>query len=415
MDEGSAAFHAASANQGLANCQQCHGAKLDGLGGTAAVSCASCHGASWATTCTMCHGGNDDATGAPPKATWANGGDAVRVGAHTAHLSATHALANPVACATCHTVPADAFEARHIDGATAEIKFAGLAARGVTPSWDRASATCSSTYCHGATLSGGAQKAPVWTTLDGTQRACGSCHGAPPANAYHTRTDLSCGSCHTGYSAAAVVARTHVDGNLDYSVTCTSCHGDSARAASGAAPPAGTHGETATTSRAVGAHLKHLQGGSWTNGIACSECHAVPTSMLHANNTVDISWGPLARAGGSAPAWNRTSNTCSSNWCHGAKLTGGTDTTPIWTRVDGTQDACGTCHGRPPSSGEHGEHRGEASCGDCHATGYSTTAVNKTLHVNGVLDVKGARIRSWDPVTRRCYPTCHGSESWGSR
>jgi predicted CxxxxCH...CXXCH cytochrome family protein len=136
--------------------------------------------------------------------------------------------------------------------------------------------------------------------------------------------------------------------------------------------------------------------------------------MTHPNGTVTLSWGPLATAGGSAPAWNRTGNTCSGIWCHGAKLTGGTDTTPIWTTVNGTQDACGTCHGLPPRSGSHGEdeHRGRP-CGYCHGGAYTGTVADKPRHFNGKLDVDGPYIRSWSPATRSCYPTCHGRETWG--
>ena len=53
--------------------------RLDGVGGVSTVACSTCHGSSWATTCTMCHGGVDNTTGAPPKATWGQGADLVRL------------------------------------------------------------------------------------------------------------------------------------------------------------------------------------------------------------------------------------------------------------------------------------------------------------------------------------------------
>ena len=413
-DPASSGFHAFSANAGLGACQACHGADLSG--GSAGVSCAQCHGSDWKTSCVTCHGGKDDLTGAPPRTTWGNGADAVRIGAHGAHVRAAHGLSRPIDCALCHLKPQDAFSPGHIDEATASVSFAGLAAQGTAPAWDRASASCSSTYCHGATLAGGTNKSPRWTSVDGSERACEACHGAPPANAHHARADLDCSACHgTGYSALAgtVAPATHVDGKLDLSLTCTSCHGDPARAASiAAAPPSGTHGETAATSRAVGAHLQHLQGGILAAPIACGECHAVPTSTVHADGTPALTWGPLARTGGSVPAWSAASATCSSNWCHGAKLTGGRDTTPIWTTVNGTQDACGTCHGLPPSSGRHGQSEHRVSCGYCHASGYSSTTVSAALHVDGKLEVQGTRIRTWNATTKACQPTCHGTETW---
>lgn len=418
MDPASAGHHAPAANSDIASCQGCHGAALDGVGGSSGIACATCHGATWRTNCTMCHGGGDTQTGAPPRATWGNAGDPARVGAHTAHVAATHALSRPVACGACHLTPADALSPGHLDQATATVTFGGLATQdGATPTWSRAALTCAGAYCHGATLSGGGQTTPLWTLADGTQRACGSCHGSPPPAPHPA--NASCDRCHPGYTAASVTQATHVDGRLDISVTCASCHGDAARAATAlnpqlaAAPPVGTRGETATTARAVGAHLVHLQGGSLSDGVGCGECHLVPAAMLHADGAVALAWGPLASAGGSTPVWTQGTSTCSSTWCHGAKLTGGTDTTPIWTKVDGTQDACGTCHGRPPPSGRHGmsEHRGR-SCGDCHAPGYTTTAVDRALHADGRIQVQGWRIRSWDPVTKSCSSTCHDRETW---
>ncbi len=418
MDTASSGFHARAASAGIASCQGCHGAALDGVGSASGIACSVCHGAAWKTTCTMCHGGLDNQTGAPPMATWGNGADAVRVGTHSAHVAATHALSQPIACAACHVTPADALAPGHIDQPTATVTFGGLATQGgAAPTWNRAGPACAGTYCHGATLGGGSQKTPVWTLADGSQRACDSCHGAPPPPPHPA--NASCDRCHPGYTSTSVAQATHVDGTLDFTATCASCHGDPARAATAlnprlpAAPPLGTRGETATTARAVGAHLQHLQGGTLSSGVACGECHAVPTSMLHADGTVALTWGPLATARGATPAWTPATSTCSSNWCHGAKLGGGTDTTPIWTRVDGTQDACGTCHGLPPRTGKHyeDEHRGR-SCGDCHAPDYSRTAVDRALHVDGQIQVQGSRIRSWDAATRSCQPTCHGRETW---
>jgi len=290
MDQTSTGFHAFAADSGIASCQTCHGAALDGVGGTVSVSCAQCHGATWKTSCTMCHGGTDNQTGAPPRTIWGQSGDAVRVGAHTAHVGATHALSQALDCGVCHVKPTDALSPGHLDGVTATVTFSGLATQtlATAPTWDRTGGTCASTYCHGATLAGGTAKSPVWTTLDGTQRACNACHGAPPPNPYHTRGDLSCSACHpAGYSATTVAQATHVDGKLDYAVTCTSCHGNPTGTGTvAAAPPTGTHAETATTTLAVGAHQTHLQGNAIAGPVACTECHTVPTSVLHANGTV---------------------------------------------------------------------------------------------------------------------------------
>src|SRR5512133_531951 len=373
MDRTSPQFHAAAANAGLAACQSCHGTSLDGVGGSTVVSCATCHGATWKTSCVMCHGGTDGQSGAPPKTTWGNAADAMRVGTHTAHLSATHGLSRPVACDACHVVPTDALAAGHLNGATATVTFSGLAALGVSPppAWDRAQGTCANTYCHGGTLSGGAQRSPVWTLADGTQRACTSCHGAPPPSP-HPQSD-ACETCHPGYGATTVNTATHLDGKVDVILSCSSCHGS----ATSPAPPRGTHGETATTTAAVGAHQTHLSAGT-----ACSACHPVPSIMEHTNGTVEL----VAGLG-----WDGAR--CTSTYCHGTTLSGGTNAAPIWTVVDGTQAACGTCHGSPPPP----PHPLNPACGTCHR-GYTATTVNPATHVNGNIDVLPLDCNS-----------CHGS------
>ena len=594
-DRTSAGFHAYSANNGLSNCQGCHGAALDGVGGTATTSCAQCHGATWKTNCVMCHGGTDNQTGAPAKTTWGNTADAVRVGTHTAHVAATHGLAAAVACATCHVQPVDALAAGHVDGGTSEVVFSGRAIQGVVTAtaWTRATATCSNTYCHGATLQGGTATAPVWTRTDGTQRACNSCHGAPPppphststgcatchgagysattvnvathmngvldvsgmtctschgtagraatalnpqlpaappvqvsghpasavgahqahlvntrlrsaaiactechvvpsstshstgvvdmtwgtlarsaavvptwtgatctnychgatlvggtakaptwiggatqaactschglapANAYHTRTDLACGACHTGYTATTVNAANHINATLDYTVGCTTCHGNSAQTASQAAPlfaapPTDARGNTAITSRGVGTHQIHLVNGTLRNALACSECHTVPSSQLHANGTVEVVWGTLARTGAVNPAWNGTG--CSASYCHGNFRNGNTTYVPTWTVV--AANKCGTCHGTTANPAPGGTHPGVAatSCGTCH-TGYTGTTVNLTNHMNGTVEVTSNHPAGWNAGNQHGYQAnltglagckgCHGTDLAG--
>jgi predicted CxxxxCH...CXXCH cytochrome family protein len=62
------------------------------------------------------------------------------------------------------------------------VVFGGMAlAQGAAPSWSRATATCSATYCHGGTLAGGSNTAPDWSKPGLGQAACGTCHGLPPA------------------------------------------------------------------------------------------------------------------------------------------------------------------------------------------------------------------------------------------
>ncbi len=67
----------------------------------------------------------------------------------------------------------------------AELSFSGVAlAHGATPEFVNGS--CQATSCHGAVVPGrrpfGAARntTPTWTRVDGSQAACGSCHGIPP-------------------------------------------------------------------------------------------------------------------------------------------------------------------------------------------------------------------------------------------
>jgi predicted CxxxxCH...CXXCH cytochrome family protein len=246
MDQSSTGFHAFDANKGLAACQACHAQDL--TGGTTGVACAQCHDlnlptgiTTWKQNCLMCHGAAVNATGAPPRTTWGNGADLVRVGAHTAHVTASP-ISQAFDCAICHVKPADALAPGHIDGPTATVTFNGLASGSGTPApaWDRASATCSNTYCHGATLASGTNTTagagplvprnttPIWTVVDGTQASCGACHGLPPdtgQHAVHAGLGRDCYLCHNWpYSTrldlgppAADPAR-HVNGAKDVSL-----------------------------------------------------------------------------------------------------------------------------------------------------------------------------------------------------
>lgn len=72
--------------------------------------------------------------------------------------------------------------------------------------------------------------------------------------------------------------------------------------------------------------------------------------------------------------------------------------------------ACGTCHAIPPANGKHAFHNSLASCATCHGTGYSTTAVNATVHANGVKNL--TTTIGWNATNRSCSNSCHGSKSW---
>ena len=176
---------------GSAACAACHGTDLGG--GVSGTSCEKCH-PGFRQNCTFCHGGTDNETGAPPEAvSGAVETTHAGVGAHSAHL-ATSTWRSPIQCSACHAVPEEALTEGHMSG-KAEVKIAAAGEdedEVLSPKFDGGS--CSSVYCHGASLSGGTVTEPKWTKVDGSQAKCGTCHGLPPTEDHPSMTN--CSMCH---------------------------------------------------------------------------------------------------------------------------------------------------------------------------------------------------------------------------
>ncbi|MBK7400361.1 MAG: CxxxxCH/CxxCH domain-containing protein [Myxococcales bacterium] len=151
--------------------------------------------------CGACHGKGDD-----PFPT---------TGPHPAH--AAPKSSKPVECTTCHVVPTS--RVGHPSGkAAATVTFAGLATwRGLSPTYDATTKTCSNVYCHAG--AGGALTAPTWVA--GTV-VCGSCHSIPPPPSHTTSTGCGVGFCHNGAISGGVIttkgAAHHVDGQIDLNI-----------------------------------------------------------------------------------------------------------------------------------------------------------------------------------------------------
>lgn len=161
-----------------ADCATCHPASAPHIDGTVQVGrttdCAGCHGTA--------------ASPAPPTDLAGNAfTTAIGVGAHQAHLQASSRISAPIACATCHVVPAAVDSPGHIDSPGPAEVVASLG-------WDRTTQTCATASCHGPAR-------PRWT--EAGQVSCGSCHGIPPVSpggAPHT-PDMAlttCATCHPG-------------------------------------------------------------------------------------------------------------------------------------------------------------------------------------------------------------------------
>jgi len=314
--------------------------------------------------CNSCHGSEDNA--APPVSTKGSSdtGD-TEVGAHQSHVRDGD-LRMALACDNCHIVPQDINDPGHLDDPPAEITWGDLAKTGgLAPEWDRNDDKCSNAYCHGATLSGGSITEPEWTKVDGTQSVCGACHGFPPPDP-HPENNI-CWPCHPDTVDRAneidISSGKHVNGTVEVAgMNCNSCHGSE----DNAAPPVSTTGSSDTGDTEVGAHQSHVRDGDLRMALACDNCHVVPADVNDPGHLDDppaeITWGDLAKTGGLEPEWDRNENKCSNTYCHGVTLSGGNITEPEWTKVDGTQSACGTCHGIPPSR----PHPGNPNCWMCH-------------------------------------------------
>ncbi|MBL8619642.1 MAG: CxxxxCH/CxxCH domain-containing protein [Myxococcales bacterium] len=341
--------------------------------------------------CDSCHGSAGQS--APPRDTSGNTATTARgVGAHRAHVAggAWHA---PVACADCHRVPTASNSVGHRDSPLpAELTFSARA--GTTTAWN--GTRCSNNYCHGGTLgAGGSAIAPVWTQVDGTQTTCASCHGAPPPAPHPT--DPNCGSCHPtmtpGNNTTITDPTRHIDGNVDVSgtIACDTCHGGAGQSA----PPKDTSNGTATTLRGVGAHRSHLGTSTWHAEVTCATCHRVPTTVGavgHRDTALPAELTFTGRAVGTA--WN--GSTCTNSYCHGATLAaGGSATAPLWTRVNGTQATCTSCHGAPPPA----PHVQDSNCMNCHAPvagpGISIAAAGAAQHIDGTLQVTAVHPAGW--------------------
>ncbi len=203
------AFHGIkirATNFDLTNCHSCHGDDLQGTAEVAGCSTATCHTAEAGVyACDNCHGFLDsdpfrDVAGQTST-------DSVTVGVHTSHYASLHGITSNVSCSSCHVVPDAALAAGHIDESPrAEVTFDTLAtavhAGALDPTWNRSTATCANTFCHGNFIFNavtGNDSLWNWTT-PASGELCGTCHGLPPAGHITYAEGTSCGLsfCHNG-------------------------------------------------------------------------------------------------------------------------------------------------------------------------------------------------------------------------
>lgn len=180
------------------DCATCHPATAPHIDGTVQIGTSD--------GCSGCHG--DATSPAPPRDLSGNTTTvSLGVGAHRAHLDAPSGLRGPIACTTCHAVPATLTAAGHIDSTLPAEVTPGLG-------WQRATGTCATATCHGSSQ-------PVWTQTNVV--ACGTCHAVPPATPSHATatTIATCATCHpaTVTSTGAIIVTggtsAHMNGVVD--------------------------------------------------------------------------------------------------------------------------------------------------------------------------------------------------------
>ncbi|MBW2278318.1 MAG: CxxxxCH/CxxCH domain-containing protein, partial [Deltaproteobacteria bacterium] len=350
--------------------------------------------------CNSCHGGDEN--DAPPEPVGDAGTtDDIAIGAHQSHLTDGENRA-AIECEECHLVPETIAAKGHIDALPAELTFGELAsAEDAEPAWDRETARCSGTYCHGSTLSDGEHTEPQWTLVDESQIGCDGCHGEPPGAPHPVRDE--CELCHSDTvledGTIDIAGGAHMNGEIDFGTDeCNLCHGSE----DNDAPPLDTLGNDAETEVTVGAHQSHLAVSDWHREVVCEDCHVVPEEWDDDDHLDDppaeVTWSDLAGADDATPSFDRDAAVCAGVYCHGTTLQpGGTLTEPTWTNVDGTQVECGTCHGEPPGGG----HPTTNQCFRCHedVIDEELNFIAPELHINGTVEVAEMQCNS-----------CHGND-----
>jgi predicted CxxxxCH...CXXCH cytochrome family protein len=213
-------------------CDACHGAPPQTARHPKINRCSRCHGAvinedftfvqpakhkdgtvDYAVGCVSCHGW-DQGFSPPQNLNGECGLDKKGIGSHV-QMRRTAIPTHQVSCINCHKVPLSVWATGHIDGDDkADITFSAMAtANGAKPVWN--GVTCSSVYCHGATLKGGDHKDPTWGDTGGSAKKCGACH---TITGHDGDTNADCSSCHpTSVDSKREIlpTGTHINGVID--------------------------------------------------------------------------------------------------------------------------------------------------------------------------------------------------------
>lgn len=220
---------------------------------------------------------------------------------------------------------------------------------------------------------------------------CASCHGVNYAGGL---SSPSCNTCHK-----------HENGPE----ACNTCHGDFSNP-SQVAPPRALNNAIETTDPGVGAHAYHLTKIKMMDtNVKCEECHTVPATLKSAGHLdnlpkAELNFSGLTNEGSTKTSYEFSAKQCFNSYCHGnfslkkstsdyqwaytAEIMTGNNYSPKWTKVDGTEGKCGTCHGLPPTGHQASDLR---SCTTCHQGVIDQTGkiIDTKKHIDGKINVFG--------------------------
>ncbi len=421
--------HTPGNGYGTCSSSNCHGRRTISWGAsTATPLCDKCHGSSSTTGFYTTAGPGTSTDSSDP-----------RIGAHFRHITSAQSqyqFSSKIDCSECHVKPAGVYSPGHIDSALpVEINFGTIATSGIlynytsVPTYSSGDRTCTNTWCHGAGMPSnqgtgayantvedggtlGTPVTPAWNSplLTGiAANDCTRCHSYPPPapNSNYThfgKTATDCNSCHSNVKpdgTGFLDPSRHVNGIID---GCNSCHGTPPIDLAGLTKPA----LNALSPGNTGGHNGHILN---PNISGCTACHnnyspqmpsytlqigfngfggTVTTGTFYGYST--LSNGNVFVSSSVGTTVRRTTNTallnhCTNLYCHGATLSGGTNTAPDW-ELGYSQAECGACHGTSSTTyataGSHSTHAGSANlalaCATCHGP------KENNYHVNGSVE-----------------------------
>ncbi len=243
-------------------------------------------------------------------------------------------------------------------------------------------------------------------STDWTMVECKKCHGADYKGGIITEANGNCFTCHTQSAGPEA---------------CNTCHGDFADPTK-IAPPRALDGSIISSSRGVGAHVKHLYAGNNGKKVLCNECHIIPASFLsegHLDNNPrsEVIFGSFSKTLTNEsdtrdydyslplfspnPSYDYENNSCANTYCHGYFKNGNLDNIVSFT--SGSEGGkCGSCHGNkdtgdplPKTQQQGGSHPSLVSgitCQSCHPTVVAFIngkyeIIDSSKHINGLLNI----------------------------